>query len=79
MIPIRSALGIMNQMLLETRHKQAINKLEVEMKRELAQQKEELNQELERAMVQELEVRNNVLWHFFHLCGPRFKSHLDLS
>ena len=60
MIPIRSALGIMNQMLLETRHKQAINKLEIEMKRELAQQKEELNQELERAMVQELEVRNNV-------------------
>ncbi|XP_071793681.1 uncharacterized protein [Asterias amurensis] len=50
-----SALGIMNQMLLTTRHKQAISKLELEMKRELAEQKEELNQELERAMVQELE------------------------
>jgi hypothetical protein len=46
----------MNQMLLTTRHKQAISKLELEMKRELAEQKEELNQELERAMVQELEV-----------------------
>ncbi|XP_022091841.1 trichohyalin-like isoform X2 [Acanthaster planci] len=50
-----SALTIMSQMLLETRHKQAMSKLEQEMKRELAEQKEELNQQLERAMIEELE------------------------
>ena len=54
------ASAVLEQVMLETKHKMAMHQLECDMQAEMKQQREELNEELEAELQTELEVRGQI-------------------